>query len=303
MDTSQAGATVAAVGSMAYGSHCCFVSADEEIVRLAVHSYVRDGLSADDRVLCLLGRRDRTWLMSTLSEGPAWPAEREADGSLVVVDVGATPLWEGEFSPEGMAQTFFAAVEQALADGFRGLRVCGDMTWGRAGGVAYDDLHEFERLAGLGLPGRRAMGFCLYDPREFSSVQVDAQESLHPLVAGTGRARPPSLQVTDTTKGLRLIGEADVATRALLEEALRRATAAQSGRDLVVDLSALEFADLGAMESLYRTAAALGPDRRLVLRAAGPAVRKVLDLLGWSGAGGLVVDGDRPSGERSGGTQ
>ncbi|MFI6986271.1 MEDS domain-containing protein [Embleya sp. NPDC050154] len=302
MDTSQAGATVAAVGAMDYGSHCCFVSADEAVVRLAVHSYVRDGLSADERVMCLLGRRDRSWLMSTLSQGPTRPAEREADGSLVVVDVGRTPLWEGEFTPEGMAQTFFAAVDQALEDGYRGLRVCGDMTWGRAGGVGYDELHEFERLAGLGLPGRRAMGICLYDPREFSSVQIDAQERLHPIVAGTGRARPPSLQVTDTTKGLRLIGEADVATLGLLEEALRRA-AAQPGRDLVVDLSALEFADLSTMETLYRAAAALGPHRRLVLRAAGPAVRKVVDLLGWSGAGGLIVDGDRPSGERSGGTQ
>ncbi|MFI1580399.1 MEDS domain-containing protein [Embleya sp. NPDC020630] len=302
MDTSQAGATVAAVGAMEYGSHCCFVSADEAVTRLAVHSYIRDGLSAEDRVMCLLGRRDRAWLMSALSEGPTRPDDREADGSLVVVDVGRTPLWEGEFTPEGMAETFFAAVDQALADGFRGLRVCGDMTWGRAGGVEHADLLEFERLAGLGLPSRRAMGICLYDPREFSSVQIDAQERLHPLVAGTGRARPPTLQVTDTTKGLRLVGEADVGTRDLLEDALRRAMA-HSGRDLVVDLSALEFADLGTMESLYRAATALGPDRHLVLRAAGPAVRKVVDLLGWSGVGGLIVDEDRPSGECSGGVQ
>ncbi|WP_406279852.1 MEDS domain-containing protein [Embleya sp. NBC_00896] len=297
MDTSQAGATMAAVGAMEYGSHCCFVSADEAVTRLAVHSYVRDGLFAEDRVMCLLGRRDRAWLMNTLSEGPTPPARHEADGSLVVVDIGRTPLWEGEFSPETMAETFFGAVDQALSDGYQGLRICGDMTWGRAGGVAHADLCEFERLAGGGLPSRRAMGICLYDPREFSSVQIDEQERLHPIVAGTGRDRPPSLQVSGTTRGLRLIGEADVATRGLLDDALYRAAAAHTERDLVVDLSALEFADLSAMESLFRAATALGPGRRLVLRAAGPAVRKVVDLLGWSGADGLIVDEDRPAGE------
>jgi anti-anti-sigma regulatory factor len=295
MDTSQAGATMAEVGAMEHGSHCCFVSADEDVTRLAVHSYVRDGLSAGDRVLCMLGRRDRDWLMGTLAEGPT-PAERHvADGSLLIVEVVRDPPWQGPFTSRGMADALFGAIDRAVADGHRGLRVCGDMSWGPQSGVDYAALLRYEVLAERGLPGSRGMGFCIYDPREFSSVQIDAQAAAHVLFAGTGRERPPTLQVLDTHRGLRLIGEADLATRGLLDDALRRA-AGHTESDLVVDLSALEFADLSAVESLVRAASALGPGRRLVVRAAGPAVRRVVDLLGWGRGDALIVDDDRPSG-------
>jgi hypothetical protein len=142
MDTSQAGAAVAAVGAMRYGSHCCFVSDQDDITQLALTGFVRDGLAADDRILCVLGLRERSWLVDALVAARTPVEKHEADGSLVIVDMSLTPTWQGDFSSTGSAQIMFDAIDGALADGYRGLRVCSDMSWGPRHSVSHPELVE-----------------------------------------------------------------------------------------------------------------------------------------------------------------
>ena len=300
MDTSQAGAAVAAVGAMTYGSHCCFVSDEDDITRLAVAGYVRDGLAADDRILCVLGLRDRSWLVDALTAART-PVERHvAEGSLVIVDMSQAPLWQGEFSSSGSAQIMFDAIGAALADGYRGLRVCSDMSWGSRHTVAHPALVEMERLIEAGLKTRPGMGLCLYDPREFTLAQIDERAHHHSLVAGPGRVRAPSLQILETARGLRLIGEADLMSRGDLDAALREALlrTAQDA-DIVVDLSSLVFADVSAMESLFVAASQVGAERCLVVRSPTVTVRKVLTFLGWERTSGMRAEPDPASGGAS----
>jgi anti-anti-sigma regulatory factor len=297
MDTSQAGAAVAAVGAMRYGSHCCFVSDEDDITRLAVSGYVRDGLAADDRILCVLGLRDRAWLVDALVAART-PVERHvADGSLVIVEMRQGALWQGDFSSSDSAQVMFDAIDGALADGYKGLRVYSDMSWGLVHSVPHPALVEMERLLEEGLRGLPGMGLCVYDPREFTLAEIDERSHHHSLVSGPGRVQAPSLQILETARGLRLIGEADLTVRNLLDTALQKAAShAPPGTDIVVDLSSLVFADASAIEALFLAGSQLGPGCCLVVRSPTPTVRKVLTILGWDGMSGMRVDTDPASG-------
>lgn len=297
VDTSQAGAAVAAVGAMAYGSHCCFVSDEDDITRLAVTGYVRDGLATGDRVLCVLGLRERSWLVDALTAARTPVEPHVADGSLVIVDMGPGPMWEGDFSSTDAAQVMFDAIDSAVGDGFNGLRVCSDMSWGLRHRVGHRALVDMERLIEAGLAGRRGMGLCVYDPREFTGAEIGERAHQHSLVAGPGRGPSSSLQILETARGLRLIGEADLSTGQLLDSALRHAVHDDAdSADVVVDLSSLVFADSSAIEAMVRIAAQLEAGRCLVLRSATPTVRRVLTALGWDHAAGIRVEPDEARG-------
>lgn len=300
VDRTRAEAIVEAVGSMDYGSHCCFVSADDDLTGLAVRTYVRSGLAAGDQVMCVSGRWERPWLEGALSGGQSGiPLDRHlADGSLILFDMSETPMWPGEFTPQVASGILLGAIDGALAAGFHGFRVCSDMTWGRRHFVGHEDLVEMEHLIEAGIATRQAMGLCVYDPREFTSVEIEARERAHSIHAGTGPDPTPSLRAERVPDGVRLIGEADLTTCDLLDSALREA-AARTSQDVVVDLSGLTFVDVSALETIAAAADRLRSRRRLIVRAMPSSARTVVELLGWGAdnAGSLIVDGP-PGGAR-----
>ncbi|MFC1419054.1 MEDS domain-containing protein [Streptacidiphilus cavernicola] len=291
MDGSQAGEVMVQIGAMGYGSHCCVVSDDDEITRLAVTGYVRDGLAAGDRVLCVLGMRERSWLEEALTAARIELPRHEGDGSLVIADMGAVPMWQGPFSAPAAAQVMFDAIDAAVGDGFRGLRVCSDMSWAAIHPVPGEGLAEMEQLIQTGLECRAGMGLCLYDPGQFTAEQLRRCAERHALVAGPGRAGVPCLQILQTVRGLRLIGEADLTTQEQLRTALRQAADRIPGDvDVLVDLSSLAFADASAVDVLLDAGSRLGYGRRLVLRSASPTVRRVLAVLDRGRISGIRVE-------------
>ena len=297
MDSSQAGAAMAEIGAMAYGSHGCLVSDQEDLTRLAVAGYVSDGLAAGDRVLCVLGLRERSWLEDVLGSARTPVQLREDDRSLVIAEMGGAPMWQGAFSPSEAAQIMFDSIDAAVGDGFHGLRVWSDMTWAPRHRVAEAELVQMEGLLQAGLAGRPGMGLCMYDPGQFTASQLRTCAEQHAVRIGPGRVGGPSLQILETARGLRLIGEADLATARRLEAALGQA-ALRIPRDapVIADLSSLAFADSSAVEVLLRAASRLGPGRFLVLRSASPTVRKVLAVLDRDGAGGIRLEADPTAG-------
>ncbi|MHA6760894.1 STAS domain-containing protein [Streptacidiphilus sp. PAMC 29251] len=167
------------------------------------------------------------------------------------------------------------------------------MSWGPRHSVSHPELVEMERLIEDGLKNRPGMGLCIYDPREFTLAEIEERAHHHSLVAGPGRVRAPSLQILETARGLRLIGEADLTVRHLLDTALFEAAARTADdADIIVDLSSLAFADASAVEALLLAASRLDKKRSIVVRSPTPTVRKVLTILGWDSASGLRAETD-----------
>ena len=110
-----------------------------------------------------------------------------------------------------------------------------------------------------------------------------------PVEADPGRPLLTELHVVPPAALMVLAGEIDLHNVEQLRAALA-AVVANPVRVLVVDLSALGFASLGALASIADTAQALSVrGGRVQVRGARPLHRRVLDLLGTPP--GLVVTG------------
>jgi anti-anti-sigma factor len=83
------------------------------------------------------------------------------------------------------------------------------------------------------------------------------------------------IEKSTTPPGLRLCGSLDVDARPILDRELEGAF--RDGHDLYVDLSLLEFIEVGCIHALLEVAAHLELDGcRLVLLGPNPAVRRII---------------------------
>ncbi|TDC96100.1 anti-sigma factor antagonist [Nonomuraea deserti] len=111
--------------------------------------------------------------------------------------------------------------------------------------------------------------------------------ALTPITTATDRL----LRITPLADraGLRIEGELDRTTL----PALRRALASMNvDGSLCVDLSGLEFIDVGCLRALVGAAAAIhdgGGDHVLTLRSVPPQVRRLLELTNWHQTPGLLL--------------
>lgn len=88
----------------------------------------------------------------------------------------------------------------------------------------------------------------------------------------------PALDIRHEKDGrLVLTGELDLATAPLLEAALARAR--ERGGDITLDMAGLEFMDSTGIKVIITSARRLEGNGSLILRAPGPAIRRVLDLV------------------------
>lgn len=89
----------------------------------------------------------------------------------------------------------------------------------------------------------------------------------------------PSLRILEMTApvGIRLIGHVDLSDREELERALKHMSAAR--RDLHVDLSALEYADVGGMRTIFDLGAYMADDGcKLILLDPNRAVQRLIQI-------------------------
>lgn len=97
--------------------------------------------------------------------------------------------------------------------------------------------------------------------------------------------------------GLRVAGEVDVTSLAVLSRALASLPAPARG-EIHLELAGLEFIDVAGARELMSLAQS-GPATRLVLHDPPPVLRRLLALL-WPGiAAEIVVGQDRLAGPRS----
>jgi len=86
-----------------------------------------------------------------------------------------------------------------------------------------------------------------------------------------------SIQALDGRAGLRLVGEVDLHSRGILEQAL--AAALEHGGDVHLELAGLGFIDVGGATLFVRAASQLGDNRRLVLHQPSDTLRRIIHLL------------------------
>jgi hypothetical protein len=162
------------------GDHiCAFYPSLEERDNILV-PYIREGLAAGDKCICVIDGPDVAGLEDSF--GPPRAAGTDGSRQLEMRRSEDTYLSEGRFSTDAMLEFWDIAVGGALEDGFEFSRAAGEMTWALRHMPGVEDLIVYEAQLNRFLPKYPQVIMCLYELGRFSGeVLVDVLKT-HPKV-------------------------------------------------------------------------------------------------------------------------
>jgi signal transduction histidine kinase/ActR/RegA family two-component response regulator len=162
------------------GNHLCLVCEGPAGKAEAVVPFLREGLARGERCVYLADDKPEETARSLSAGGVDVPRQRRR-GALALLAARDVYRRGGAFDPGRMIAFLREATDRAVADGFGGLRVAGEMTWALAPGPGRDRLVEYEaRLNGF-FPGSRALGLCVYDRARFPAGVLREVLRTHPV--------------------------------------------------------------------------------------------------------------------------
>jgi anti-anti-sigma regulatory factor len=271
-----------------HGDHlCCAFDSPAQQEELVI-DFVRAGLEQDDRVCYFADSNEPKYVLDLLRDGGI-PVDRALDRrQLAVFTAEGSYLNQLPFTPERMLASVHTTVDDALADGYNGVHFLGEMDWATRGVPGAERLEEWEQLIAGFYDTRPATGLCQFGRGHFEAPRLKRLIDLHPKEAQLPWiSNNGLLRVTDAGAGddgtpwLRLAGEGDISSVAVLKRAFSHA--ARSEADVHVDASRLEFMDLAGARYLIDIGAQLGPGHRIVMHQPRRAIRRLFEILAERG--------------------
>jgi len=169
------------------GSHICgFYETEEEHCALMT-PFLLQGLERGERVVYITDAHSAGTILEYLRDGGVDGEAAIARGQLIFRTAQETYLPDGRFDPDRMLALLQAETEGALADGFTGLRITGEMSWALRGMPGSEQLLEYEAQVNDLLPDLPFTGLCQYDRRQFGPEFLLDMLWRHPLVASGGQ--------------------------------------------------------------------------------------------------------------------
>lgn len=272
------------------GAHaCCVVSTDAQR-HAASAPFLAEGYARNERLLYLADTSSTDAVVRMLDGTGIDGAACAASGALEVRRSTDSYLAGGRFDPNRVKDSLRAATEAALAAGYAGLRVVGEMSWAGRGAPGAEHLSHYEESVDDLFGEGRLTALCQYDRTTLPPDLLASAVAPHRVIGSAPSGDGPggfALRRRDGDAVVRLVGEIDFSDAELLRTCLEHAAAAGA---VDVDLSGVPFADVAALGAIVSAAARTGPGREVCLRGAQPLVRRVLALTGWDDTPGLRVE-------------
>lgn len=214
-------------------SHICGFYETEEEHRALVTSFLIQGLERGERVIYITDTHPIGLILDYLQDSGVDGGAALARGQLAFRTAQEAYLPDGRFDPDRMLALLRTETEQALADGFTGLRITGEMTWALRGMPGSEFLSQYEARVNELLPDLPFIGLCQYDRRQFGPEVLLDMLWTHPLVASGGQVYEnhhyvPRRDLSDVAYGEARVQRwlEDLAERGQMENQVRRMSAA-----------------------------------------------------------------------------
>lgn len=278
-------ATATSVEALLPGDHACLTFSDPDERLDLIAAFVRDGLEASNKVLCLTDSIAPERLRAELADRGV-PERPLRPDQLTIAASEESWLRNGGAR---MVRWLARELDGAQRDGFAGLRVTADMCWISRPGAGADELPVFESDVDKLFGDGRLTAICQYDREIFDAVTLAFAAAVHPLaVAAAVYYEDPVLRICrqHTPPGVRIAGELDLGH--VDELTLALAEALRLDRDIELNLARLHFIDAAAVGAVFRAVAGLPADRTMRVRCGGPVLR-MLRLVGLPDLPGVVI--------------
>ena len=173
------------------GEHICSLYETEEEQLAVAADYLADGLRAGERVFYVAESQEAIQrFRDALKAVGIDAAARAQRGALVESTHAEAHLANGSFDSERMLGLLNEALENALNDGFSGLRTCGDMSWLLLEPPGAEQVVEYEAHLNRFFHGVRGAGMCQYDRGRLPEHLIDHALTTHPSVIVDARHKP-----------------------------------------------------------------------------------------------------------------
>ncbi len=161
------------------GDHLCCLYRTEEEHRALLTPFLRQGLEQGEKVIYIVDARTEAIINGYLQDNGIAVDPYSASGQLKILTVDDAYMREGVFDPDGMIQLLRREMERALAEGYKALRVTGEMSWALREPSGSGRLIEYEAKLNDFFPGSQCLAICQYDMRLFEpEVLLDVLSTL-----------------------------------------------------------------------------------------------------------------------------
>lgn len=149
------------------GDHICAFYRGEAQRDAVLLPYLRAGLRAGDKCICVLDTTEPQELDEVMDD-----EARVAADQLVLYRSQDSYLVGGQFRPEVMLQFWEEGASAAFDDGYSFVRAVGEMTWALRDLPGVDQLVAYEAELNRFLPKYPQTIVCLYDLERFTDGEV-----------------------------------------------------------------------------------------------------------------------------------
>jgi PAS domain S-box-containing protein len=160
------------------GDHLSLLYQTELERRAVLAPFLLQGLAQGQQVVCVL---DSEATLDYLRDDLTIRLYLDS-GQLRLLDLDAVYTARGVFTPADLVSLLQARMEQALAEGYTALRVCGEMAHKLQELPGARRLLEYEAALNEFLPGSQCLALCLYDQRRFGAAELLDVLRVHPTV-------------------------------------------------------------------------------------------------------------------------
>jgi anti-anti-sigma factor len=262
------------------GDHACLTFSDPEERLDIVAAFIRDGLKADQRVLCLTEAISERALLKELARRGLAVTSAADGGQLTVTGSAQMFLPDGTFAATRMLDELQGKIDRARQDGYQGLRITSDMCWALRPVQGVAELMDYESRFATLLAEQHATAVCQYDRQCFDTVTLASTVDVHAFtVAAVTYHDDALLRICrqHVPTGVRVAGEIDYRAVEPLSRALTEALALDD--HIEVNLVELRFIDAVAAGVLMQAATGMAPRQRMTIRCRR-LVHRVLQALG-----------------------
>ena len=169
------------------GDHLCFLYETGEEHRAVITSFLRLGLERGEKVLYIVDSYTSEVVIGYLRDDGVEAEPYLASGQLSILGVDETNIREGIFDPDEMIALLRSETEKALTEGYRALRITGEMTWVLRDLAGSARLIEYEATLNKFFPESKCSAICQYDRRRFDPDVLLDVLATHPIaIIGTG---------------------------------------------------------------------------------------------------------------------
>jgi signal transduction histidine kinase/ActR/RegA family two-component response regulator len=185
------------------GDHLCLIyhSAAEQMAALV--PFFKSGLAAGERCLFVGHGTSGRRLHHALEQAEVDVGAECERGGLLMLTRRADWLPQGRFDPGSMMDLLRQTEQQALDDGFFGLRATWNMGWLLEGTAGADRLVEYEAYLNRFLTGSRTCVLCRYSREASPASLIEDALSTHPLavlqhqICANAYYEPPEMLLGD----------------------------------------------------------------------------------------------------------